>query len=44
MLLDRAAVIDHQTIDEGIVAAYQLAQLFGIEQVRKRGESGEIRK
>ena len=42
VLVDRTTISDDDTVDEGGIAAYQLADLFGIEHSRHCGEATEI--
>ena len=42
VLVDRTPISDDNAVDEGGIAAYQLADLFRIERSRYCGESAEI--
>jgi hypothetical protein len=42
VLVDRTPISDDNAVDEGGIAAYQLADLFRIERSRYCGESTEI--
>jgi len=42
VLVDRTPISDNNVVDDGSIAAYQLADLFRIERSRYCGESAEI--